>query len=268
MSILLVEGDHDQASALERALRGSGQEIFRVCDSTRAVQFLKKERVELIVLDWRIPDANGLNLLHWIRANVGDEPVVLFLAARTLEADVAAALDAGADEYIGKPFREIELAARVNALLRRNGRNKKPDSRVEVGAYVLKSAGAHNRRARKDHRLDGKGICAGKFPVHQHRERAFPGFLVDAGVGASARWNIAEPRHAYLSTSTKIGASSGKRASIECRVYAWLPARYGRRLFDGGEFCGPRPGPAACDCREPCFRAGLDNSGRFVRLIV
>ncbi|KVX57961.1 MULTISPECIES: response regulator transcription factor [Burkholderia] len=137
MSILLVEGDHDQASALERALHGSGQEIFRVCDSTRAVQFLKKERVELIVLDWRIPDANGLNLLHWIRANVGDEPVVLFLAARTLEADVAAALDAGADEYIGKPFREIELAARVNALLRRNGRNKKPDSRVEVGAYVL-----------------------------------------------------------------------------------------------------------------------------------
>lgn len=137
MSILLVEGDPDQASAFERALRGSNREIFRVRDRARAVHFLKKEMVDLIVLDWRIPDANGLNLLHWIRANVGDEPGVLFLAARTLEADVAAALDAGADEYIGKPFREIELAARVNALLRRKARNKKCDSRVEVGAYVL-----------------------------------------------------------------------------------------------------------------------------------
>ncbi|VWB26598.1 two-component system response regulator [Burkholderia lata] len=137
MSILLVEGDPGQASAFEMALRGANREISRVCDSARAVQFLKREMVELIVLDWRIPDANGLNLLHWIRANVGDEPAVLFLAARTLEADVAAALDAGADEYIGKPFREIELAARVNALLRRKGRNKRLDSRVEVGPYVL-----------------------------------------------------------------------------------------------------------------------------------
>ncbi|MCA8272035.1 response regulator transcription factor [Burkholderia sp. AU30280] len=137
MSILLVEGDPGQASAFERALRGTNREIFRVSDSATAVRYLKREMVELIVLDWRIPDADGLNLLHWIRANVGDEPAVLFLAARTLEADVAAALDAGADEYIGKPFREIELAARVNALLRRKGRNKKLDGRVEIGAYVL-----------------------------------------------------------------------------------------------------------------------------------
>ncbi|KEZ01948.1 transcriptional regulator [Burkholderia sp. MSh2] len=137
MSILLVEGDPGQASAFQQALRGSNREISLACDSARAVQFLRQKAVELVVLDWRIPDANGLNLLHWIRAHLGDEPIVLFLAARTLEADIAAALDAGADEYIGKPFREIELVARVNALLRRNGRNKKSDSRIEVGAYVL-----------------------------------------------------------------------------------------------------------------------------------
>ncbi|WP_314787506.1 response regulator transcription factor [Burkholderia stabilis] len=137
MSILLVEGDPGQASAFEKALRGSNREISLACDSARAVQFLRKKMVELIVLDWRIPDANGLNLLHWIRANLGNEPIVLFLAARTLEADIAAALDAGADEYIGKPFREIELVARINALLRRNGRHKKLDNRIEVGAYVV-----------------------------------------------------------------------------------------------------------------------------------
>lgn len=89
------------------------------------------------MLDWRLPETNGLELLHWIRANLGDEPTVLFLTARTLEADIVAALNAGADEYLGKPIREIELAARINALLRRHGRKKKCDDRVEVEGYVL-----------------------------------------------------------------------------------------------------------------------------------
>ncbi|CAG9273822.1 Transcriptional regulator [Burkholderia cepacia] len=139
MDILLVEGDPGQASAFKKALRGSNREISLACNSARAIQFLRKESAKLVVLDWRIPDSNGLDLLHWIRANLGDDPVVLFLATRTLEVDVAAALDAGADEYIGKPFREIELVARVNALLRRKDRNKKNESKVEVGAYVINS---------------------------------------------------------------------------------------------------------------------------------
>ncbi len=137
MSILLVEDDLNQAAAIEKALRTSDREISRVKDNTRAVQFLRENVVDLVVLDWRIPDTSGLDLLHWIRANLGDEPTVLFLTARTLEIDVVAALNAGADEYISKPFREIELAARINALLRRNSRNKKNSDRIEVGGYVL-----------------------------------------------------------------------------------------------------------------------------------
>ncbi|MXN77775.1 response regulator [Burkholderia sp. 4701] len=137
MNILLVEGDPGQASIIERALRGPNREVYRVNDNARAIQFLRKTIVDLVVLDWRLPETNGLELLHWIRANLGDEPTVLFLTARTLEADVVAALNAGADEYLGKPIREIELAARVNALLRRNGRRKKCDGRVEIEGYVL-----------------------------------------------------------------------------------------------------------------------------------
>ncbi|WDD92211.1 response regulator transcription factor [Burkholderia sp. FERM BP-3421] len=139
MSILLVEDDLNQAAAIEKALRASDREISRVKDNTRAVQFLRENVVDLVVLDWRIPDTSGLDLLHWIRANLGDGPTVLFLTARTLEIDVVAALNAGADEYIAKPFREVELAARINALLRRNSRNKKNANRIEVGGYVLDS---------------------------------------------------------------------------------------------------------------------------------
>lgn len=140
MSILLVEDDPAQASVVEKVLRTSGRDVCWVGDGERAVQVLKSKPVELVVLDWQLPAINGLGVLHWIRANLGHEPAVLFLTARILEADIVAALDAGADEYIAKPCREIELAARINALLRRNGRDRSRVDLTRVGAYVLNPA--------------------------------------------------------------------------------------------------------------------------------
>lgn len=89
------------------------------------------------MLDWHLPTMSGIEVLHWIRANLGDQPTVLFLTARVLEKDVVAALEAGADEYIVKPFREVELAARVKALLRRSGHGRKHADLTKAGAYVL-----------------------------------------------------------------------------------------------------------------------------------
>ncbi|MBN3772384.1 response regulator transcription factor [Burkholderia sp. Se-20378] len=137
MDILLVENDPLQANVFENAIRNLDREICKVRDGQHAVQFLRTQRVELVVLDWHLPSMSGLEVLRWIRANLGDEPTVLFLTARVLEADVVAALDAGADEYIVKPFREIELAARVKALLRRYGHGRKQADLTRVGAYVL-----------------------------------------------------------------------------------------------------------------------------------
>ncbi|WP_080441510.1 response regulator transcription factor [Burkholderia ubonensis] len=139
MSILLVEDDPAQASIIEKVLRNSGREVCWVCDDERAVQVLRSKLVELVVLDWRLPATDGLGLLYWIRTNLGDEPTVLFLTARMLETDVVAALEAGADEYIAKPVRENELAARINALLRRNGRVRNRTDLIRAGPYVLNS---------------------------------------------------------------------------------------------------------------------------------
>jgi DNA-binding response OmpR family regulator len=139
MNILLVEDDPVQASVFEKALRSLDREICHVCDGRHAIQFLRAQSVELVVLDWHLPTLNGIDVLHWIRANLGDEPTVLFLTARVFETDIVAALEAGADEYIAKPCREVELAARVNALLRRRGRGRKPAGLIRTGAYVLDS---------------------------------------------------------------------------------------------------------------------------------
>ncbi|MXN77167.1 response regulator [Burkholderia sp. 4701] len=140
MSILLVEDDPAQASVVEKVLRTSGRDVCWVSDGERAVQVLKSKPVELVVLDWQLPAINGLGVLHWIRANLGNEPAVLFLTARALEADIVAALEAGADEYIAKPCREVELAARINALLRRHSRDRSCVEPTRVGAYVFNPA--------------------------------------------------------------------------------------------------------------------------------
>ncbi|MBC8726438.1 response regulator transcription factor [Paraburkholderia sp. 31.1] len=137
MKILLVEDDLAQASAVEKALQQSGHRISRADSGENAVRFLKINQVDLVVLDWKLPGMTGLEVLHWIRGNIGRDVAVLFLTSRVLEVDVARALDAGADEYVVKPFRAIELVARISALLRRTYRKEKVDNLIAVGPYVF-----------------------------------------------------------------------------------------------------------------------------------
>ncbi|APA87420.1 response regulator transcription factor [Paraburkholderia sprentiae WSM5005] len=137
MNILLVEDDLAQAAAVEKALQQSGHTISRADSGENAVRFLKANQVDLVVLDWQLPGMTGFEVLHWIRSNLGREPAVLFLTSRVLEVDIVRALEAGADEYIVKPFRAIELVARIGALLRRTCRKENIDNAIAVGPYVF-----------------------------------------------------------------------------------------------------------------------------------
>ena len=137
MNILLVEGDPAQAAAVDRAMQQSGHTIDKVDRGESAVRFLKVNKVDLVVLDWQLPGMTGFEVLHWIRSNLGTEPAVLFLTSRVLEVDIVRALEAGADEYVVKPFRTAELAARAGSLLRRARRNEKIENTIAVGPYIL-----------------------------------------------------------------------------------------------------------------------------------
>src|SRR5512134_3952 len=116
--VLVVDDDEDIRKALERALRLEGFAV-RVADGgRRALELVELERPGVMVLDVVMPDLSGISVVARLRAR-GDETPICILSARDEVADRVAGLEAGADDYVVKPFDIGELAARLRALLRR-----------------------------------------------------------------------------------------------------------------------------------------------------
>ncbi|KXU82301.1 two-component system response regulator [Paraburkholderia monticola] len=137
MNILLVEDDPAQAESVEREIRQAGHRVSTVDRGKDAIAFLQVHEVDLVVLDWELPGLSGFEVLYWIRRHLGREPAVLFVTSRLLEVDILQALDAGADDYVLKPFRTQELVARAGALLRRTRRSIKVESAIALGPYLF-----------------------------------------------------------------------------------------------------------------------------------
>ncbi|GAB2639198.1 response regulator transcription factor [Gordonia jinhuaensis] len=116
--VLLAEDDAAIAEPLARALTREGYGCEIVSTGTAAYERALDNRFELLVLDLGLPEMDGLEVCRRVRA-VRPGLSVLMLTARTDEVDFVVGLDAGADDYVGKPFRLAELLARVRALLRR-----------------------------------------------------------------------------------------------------------------------------------------------------
>lgn len=115
--VLLVEDDDGIATPLAAALRGDGHDVVRVATGGDALAAAARG-VSAVVLDLGLPDIDGVEVCRRLRVIAPGAPV-LMLTARTSEADVVVGLDAGADDYVTKPFRLAELMARLRALLRR-----------------------------------------------------------------------------------------------------------------------------------------------------
>jgi DNA-binding response OmpR family regulator len=124
MRLLVVEDEPDLASAIVRGLSRSGHAVDSVATVLEAEIAVSTVEYDLVVLDWNLPDGRGVDLCARMRsgevATFGSlDPKVLMLTARDSIEDRVAGLDAGADDYLVKPFAFAELEARVRALLRR-----------------------------------------------------------------------------------------------------------------------------------------------------
>ncbi|HCS59035.1 MAG TPA: DNA-binding response regulator [Gordonia polyisoprenivorans] len=139
--VLLAEDDAAIAEPLARALAREGYGCEVVGTGTQALERVADGRFELLILDLGLPEIDGLEVCRRVRVEQ-PELAVLMLTARTDEVDFVVGLDAGADDYVGKPFRLAELLARVRALLRRS---QTPDDVVLEGGDLRLDARA--RRA-------------------------------------------------------------------------------------------------------------------------
>ena len=118
--ILLVEDEINIASFIERGLREFGHTVTVAHDGTSGWELLQNEAFDLLILDIIMPGTNGLDLCRQYRQREGYQtPVVMLTALGTTE-DIVKGLDAGADDYLVKPFSFQELEARIKALLRRS----------------------------------------------------------------------------------------------------------------------------------------------------
>lgn len=118
MRLLIVEDSPTLAASLQTTLEQDGHACDRAGDGEQAIAFLAGHDYDLLVLDWMLPRRDGLQVLRALRGS-GARARVLMLSARDTVADRVAALDAGADDYLVKPFALDELQARVRALARR-----------------------------------------------------------------------------------------------------------------------------------------------------
>ena len=134
MSILLVEDEAAVVAFVDRGLSEEGYVVQVARDATEGATALAPGGIEAVLLDWMLPDAPGISLLRSLRDR-GDMTPVIMLTARDAVEDRVAALDAGADDFLSKPFAFDELLARLRALLRRS--RSRQDVRLTCGDLVL-----------------------------------------------------------------------------------------------------------------------------------
>lgn len=131
MRIVLIEDNQMLADGIARILTDTGHAVEYFTDGAEADQFLAHESADLAIIDINLPSLCGLDVLRRMRAR-GDGSPVLVLTARDTTGDRVTGLDAGADDYMVKPFAMEELEARMRALLRR--RVNKDNYKVQVGS--------------------------------------------------------------------------------------------------------------------------------------
>ncbi len=118
MRILFAEDDRDLNNAVKTLLTRSGYQVDAVFDGEDALSYARAESYDGIILDWMMPGKDGVEVLRRLRAE-GVKTPCLLLTARDAVGDRVAGLDAGADDYLSKPFNAQELLARIRAMLRR-----------------------------------------------------------------------------------------------------------------------------------------------------
>ena len=157
MRILIVEDDDGVRAAVRRALLLGGHEVIEASDGEQGLVLAQAQQPDGIVLDLGLPGLDGMEVCRRLRAD-GDEVPVLMLTARDAVEDRVDGLEAGADDYLVKPYDMRELLARVKTIMRRNaGETQRAlrfaDLELDPGQYAVRVEGHNVRLTRTEYQL-------------------------------------------------------------------------------------------------------------------
>lgn len=136
LRVALVEDDPSQAELLGHWLACAGHLCTRHERGETLVRSLRQESFDVLVLDWGLPDITGVEVLKRVRGVLQSSVPTLFISARAREADIVTALTEGADDYMVKPVRRLELLARLETITRRKSEPQRPPV-IDLGALRL-----------------------------------------------------------------------------------------------------------------------------------
>lgn len=134
MHLLIIDDNEELLFALQRLLKDAQYHVDVATTLLEGGRSIDEKKYDLILLDWMLPDGTGIELLTRLRDEKIRTPILLFSSKKEVE-DKVEALDGGADDYLEKPFSNIELLARIRALLRRESSQKQ--TFIEIGNLII-----------------------------------------------------------------------------------------------------------------------------------
>ncbi len=139
--ILIVDDEPDLVELVSYNLKKEGFRVSSAADGEKALDVIKEGGIDLVVLDLMLPGISGIELCRMLRRNPKTESIpIIMLTARGDEQDRMTGLDAGADDYVPKPFSPRELLARIKAVLRRVGERMEKEKIIKLGDLTINKA--------------------------------------------------------------------------------------------------------------------------------
>ena len=146
MRIALLEDDNDQALLFQEWLKASGHTCEHFASGKQFIRSIKRDSFDAFILDWMVPDMDGFEVLRWVRENFEWRVPVVFVTAKDKEDDIVRALEEGADDYVVKPAKQRELAARLAAVVRRSASVDEGQSSIAFEPFEIDVANHEVKR--------------------------------------------------------------------------------------------------------------------------
>ncbi|RXZ65974.1 response regulator transcription factor [Pelagerythrobacter rhizovicinus] len=151
MRIAILEDDPTVAVQLSETLSTAGHHCFAFESGRQLMKFLRSETADVVLLDWNIPDASGLEVARWMNKTLEPPPPIVMITVRSVEEDILAAFRVGIDDYVTKPVQPAVLLARIEAVARRAYPEPPKNRSEQFGRYRFDTQ-------LKQIRLDGEAI--------------------------------------------------------------------------------------------------------------